>query len=136
MMRQYIAGEFVVCSVKRITAILLTITIVLTCSEFHELMRLPLLVLHYVEHSSSAPELSLQDFLAMHYQTSGTHDNTDASLPFKHDCASSSSVPLVSSIEFFTIPSPESNTQVQYSLERTSHPCSIPSSVWQPPKRS
>ena len=52
-------------------------------TEMNELMRLPLLVEHFIEHQEMVPEMSFVQFLAMHYKTDVAHDSTDMELPFK-----------------------------------------------------
>lgn len=59
-------------------------------TEFHEVLRLPLLIEHYREHKQQVEDLSFWDFLVMHYKTDVAHDNQDHRLPFKdraHSCA-------------------------------------------------
>lgn len=55
-------------------------------TEAPELLRLPILVEHYVEHRSRVPEMSFLQFLDMHYKTDVAHDATDDELPFKQCC--------------------------------------------------
>ncbi len=60
-------------------------------TEFHQVLRLPLLVKHYTEHRSQVVEMSFWEFLVMHYETDVPHDDTDMRLPFK-DCHHSSTI--------------------------------------------
>lgn len=52
------------------------------------MLRLPILVQHFLEHRSQVSEMSFLQFLAMHYKTDVAHDSTDMELPFK-DCSKS-----------------------------------------------
>lgn len=54
-------------------------------TEFHQVLRLPLLVQHYVEHREKVSDITFWEFLVMHYKTDVPHDDQDISLPFK-DC--------------------------------------------------
>src|SRR5690242_19308164 len=59
-------------------------------TEMREMLLLPILVEHYLEHRELVPEMSFLQFLAMHYKTDVPHDATDMKLPFKdsnHSCA-------------------------------------------------
>jgi len=54
--------------------------------EGHELLRLPLLIEHYVQHRNENPTMSLMDFLKMHYSGHIIYDadwRQDMQLPFK-----------------------------------------------------
>ena len=54
-------------------------------TEFHQVLRLPLLVKHYAEHHEQVKDMTFWEFLVMHYKTDVPHDDQDMSLPFK-DC--------------------------------------------------
>lgn len=57
----------------------------LSFTEFHQVLRLPLLVEHFQEHQSKVGDITFWQFLVMHYETDVAHDETDDQLPFK-DC--------------------------------------------------
>jgi hypothetical protein len=63
-------------------------------TEFHEVLRLPLLIQHYKEHRLLVEDLSVWEFLVMHYKTDVAHDDQDNHLPFK-DKAHSFSAPAL-----------------------------------------
>lgn len=54
----------------------------LSFTEFHQVLKLPLLFHHYQEHST-AVDMTFIEFLVMHYETDVPHDDTDMRLPFK-----------------------------------------------------
>ena len=64
-------------------------------TELHQVLRLPILVQHFIEHRSMVPEMSFMQFLTMHYKTDTPHDSTDMELPFK-DCSNSVATPSFS----------------------------------------
>lgn len=68
---------------RRVTAIGMLVLHLGLFTELNELMRLPLLVEHFLEHQEMVPEMSFFQFLAMHYKTDVAHDATDMELPFK-----------------------------------------------------
>lgn len=75
---------------KRRIHILLLLVFVFSGTEFGQLLRLPLLVQHYLEHKSKHQDLGIGEFLMIHYSQQhqeGAND-TDDQLPFKshHEC--------------------------------------------------
>lgn len=68
---------------KRILAISLIVLYVNSNTEFHEVLRLPLLVEHFTEHKKLVGDISFWEFLVMHYNTNASHDADDSRLPFK-----------------------------------------------------
>ncbi|MCX6182126.1 MAG: hypothetical protein NT150_09385 [Bacteroidetes bacterium] len=68
---------------KKLLAISLLSLYLLTLTEVGQLIKLPLLVDHFIEHKEKDQNLSLLDFLAMHYSHSHTPDADDLKLPFK-----------------------------------------------------
>lgn len=79
---------------KRFSVISLLLFYLVSFTEFREVLRLPILIEHYVEHKSQVAEMSFFEFLVMHYKTDVAHDDTDMSLPFK-DCGHSFSASMV-----------------------------------------
>lgn len=68
---------------RRVAAISLLMLHLTFFTEVNELLRLPLLVQHFLEHRDQVPEMSFLQFLTMHYKTDVAHDTTDMKLPFK-----------------------------------------------------
>jgi hypothetical protein len=119
---------------KRTVAISLLVLHLGLFTEMKEMVRLPLLVEHYLEHRELVPEMSFLQFLAMHYKTDVAHDATDMELPFK-GCDQSCFCPT------FTVPDQRLPVEVvstdrqEYFVEYVSF---IPSSgldeIFQPPR--
>jgi hypothetical protein len=65
--------------------ILLVFTILFASTELHEIIRLPKLLSHYLEHAVKNKNLSFSDFIFTHYNTQHKDDRTnqDDNLPFK-----------------------------------------------------
>ena len=61
-------------------------------TEVHQVIKLPILVSHFIEHQELVPEMSFLQFLVMHYKSDTPHDDTDMELPFK-DCSNSVATP-------------------------------------------
>lgn len=104
-------------------------------TELHQVMRLPLLVEHFVEHQSLVPQMSFLEFLVMHYKTDVPHDATDMSLPFK-DCSHSVVTPtsVLPEQKIALSEQPALNTQTFSSFYFSFLPASHLSEIFQPPK--
>ncbi|HWA35580.1 MAG TPA: hypothetical protein VG737_15670 [Cyclobacteriaceae bacterium] len=77
-------------------------------TEAHELLRLPLLFKHYQEHREQVADITFWEFLVMHYETDVPHDDQDTRLPFKtrnHSLASTA-LAVTSQRITLTIPLP------------------------------
>lgn len=124
---------------KKFLAIGLFSVYLFSATELHQLLKLPMLVQHFVEHSENNPGLSILEFLAMHYAAADMHDadyEKDMKLPFKTTC------------NVFNSLSPVAIFQLQQDLPRAenfgtrslSHFYKFPIStspislIWQPPK--
>ena len=85
----------------------------LSFTEFHQVLRLPLLVEHYQEHKAKVNSLSFWEFLVLHYQSDVAHDDRDNRLPFK-DCGHS--------IATATVALPSYAIEFVYSVHDTNRP--------------
>jgi hypothetical protein len=70
-------------SLKRLLSISLLALYLISFTEVHEILRLPILFEHYAEHRLQVNDMSFVEFLAMHYETDVAHDDHDNQLPFK-----------------------------------------------------
>jgi hypothetical protein len=110
----------------------------LSATELHQLVKLPFLVHHYVEHKEKYNQ-SLAEFLHLHYSTHHENENDykDTRLPFKshENC-------VVITLSPFFVSSPSSFSFNVFSSELKSYPLysdnfsssAFLSSIWQPPK--
>jgi hypothetical protein len=69
--------------VNRLLAISFLVLYINSNTEFHEMMRLPILFEHFSEHKQKVSDISFWEFLVMHYKSDVTHDSDDNQLPFK-----------------------------------------------------
>lgn len=103
-------------------------------TEVNELLRLPILVEHFFEHRSQAPEMSFFQFLAMHYETDVAHDATDMKLPFKA-CDHSVASPIFTVAEPFGLThSLTSGTKQSLSRYISFIPSTGLDEIFQPPR--
>jgi hypothetical protein len=70
-------------SVSRLFAISLLVLYINSNTEFHEMLRLPILLEHYNQHKQKVSDISFWEFLVMHYKSGVSHDSDDNQLPFK-----------------------------------------------------
>jgi hypothetical protein len=75
--------------VRRFLTILLFGLYLASATETYQLLKMPLLVQHFIKHKADNPETTLFAFLEMHYAQPQTYDDDwqqDMQLPFKvHD---------------------------------------------------
>lgn len=109
---------------------------VVTFTEMHQVIRLPLLAIHYVEHRALSEGLTFFEFLELHYSTEVAHDDRDMELPFK-DCSHCVAAPtvvlpsfkieLVQHVAAYVV-------NVPSAFYKKIIPCSYLSKIWQPPR--
>ena len=71
---------------KRVIAGILLLTIIISETEFRQLLKLPVLFSHFLEHKTSDKRITAVEFLGMHYFNGHDDDNDedrDNQLPFK-----------------------------------------------------
>lgn len=115
--------------------------LLLAQTELHQLLKLPVLISHFMEHRAVNPHISLGSFLALHYLNAPIHDDDyerDQQLPFKaSDCMTSqvhSTAPVLTSIEL-QHPQPEAPI-AHNGYYRCFLPTPGTAEIWQPPKLS
>lgn len=106
-----------------------------------QLMKIPVLIDHYKEHQQNKRDLSIVDFLIMHYAKSNDNDQDaekDQQLPFKshHDCVNASVFIPGNNSSFDSWISEFSPEEKNYSVSSDRHfNSSYLSNIWQPPKQ-
>jgi len=124
---------------KKFIAILFVAIYLISATEVKQLLKLPILVHHFFEHKHLASDLTLTDFLYMHYVAHHVDDSDydkDKRLPFKtHDTNNNLSIGVfhfcetrIGVILFPT--SSNKHSAVVDGLYSSAHHAAI----WQPPK--
>lgn len=109
-------------------------------TQLSELLKLPILIEHYMEHKQKNKDLSFVGFLEMHYAHSSPHDDDyekDMKLPFKTVTISN-----IVSISFcLPIPQFKQNQIVYFKTDKQqfsdysfTYSSAFLSSIWQPPR--
>lgn len=127
---------------KKYCSILFASIYLFSVSQVNELLKMPILVTHFMEHQQENSNLTLWDFLCEHYAHGEVFDadyDKDMKLPFKSNhsgCSCSSIITFLEPIPIFAF---ESKT-FSKSYKKPSFGCTFSfisnyqSSIWQPPK--
>jgi len=125
--------------VKSLTSNFFLFIVLVSSTEFNQLLRLPVLFEHFSEHKASNSGISFVDFLDMHYSGNDLDDKDqerDKQLPFKSYGGSAilllPTIPVkIQSLEFnwYTRSSRQHIFYIIPDLLR-----SYTESIWQPPK--
>lgn len=124
---------------KRNIAIALTFVYLFTATELNQLWKLPIFISHFIEHRQESPDITLIDFVTLHYFSGDERDADyarDEQLPFRDDSecmigSISSIVPSAASISY--------QSEILYLISFTpktqdGKPSSSQASIWQPPR--
>lgn len=124
---------------SKYAAIFLAFVYLTSATEFSQLLKIPLLLIHFTEHEMERDNLSISSFLFMHYFNGNPKDDDfkkDMQLPFKshNTCINLLSISEPSpKIEFlihwFSYQKEDPNFPLIYFYSTKYF-----SSVWQPPK--
>jgi hypothetical protein len=119
----------------RLTSIGLLFFYLVSFTEFREVLRLPILVQHFVEHKSQVEDMSFLEFLTMHYSTDQAHDDQDMRLPFK-DCSHSfAGQTVVLPLQKMILAETTQKTTLEYHSFYLQHePQLLAVDIFQPPK--
>ncbi len=104
-----------------------------------QLLKIPLLVQHYLEHKEETHSITIWQFLYMHYalENPKSVDNDDMKLPFKTSTNISHNIALglPNNVDFeLKAKVPQLVLQNKYYTQKDFVSSSFLSSIWQPPK--
>lgn len=125
---------------KKFTAIALFSVYLLSTTELHQLVKLPVLIEHFIEHRQENKNITLWGFLYMHYAQSDDKDgdyDKDMKLPFKaHDCAAGLPIAgFTPQVFVTTILKPTRGIRTHFPVYQEAwKPSAYLSTIWQPPK--
>jgi hypothetical protein len=122
---------------KKPITIALLIIYLFSATELHEVLKLPILIEHYLEHKAQNNQLSLLDFLALHYNQSFDHDKNDHKLPFKSkECNTSANVlaHFEPALTFIAIKQADFTIKIYSVFYKVPFTSAGFSKIWQPPK--
>jgi len=125
---------------RRLAAIFLLTSYLLSATELYEFVKLPMLVKHYLEHKEENKNMSLLEFLSIHYAQETVVDSDyaeDMKLPFKScDHATLMNVPVVLNQHenLIVIKFSEYNQGKSPVIPSFWHDDAYLSAIWQPPR--
>ena len=124
---------------KRIAILFLSIYLCST-TEVHELLKIPVVFQHFIEHQQEDPQISVVQFLQIHYLQGNVKDKDyerDMQLPFKTagEFFASSATPFVPLNAQIDIQYPDQDILINWSLHQPAYIFSAYQvNIWQPPK--
>lgn len=126
---------------KKMATLLFLCIYLFSTTEVYQLLKIPTLFEHFLEHATKDNKLTFVQFIYMHYSQENDHDgdaDKDAKLPFKsHSCSGCAVnfVPLIAQHTFaangFTIPSKKNVIYNFYAFLISSLHLKA---IWQPPQ--
>lgn len=124
---------------KNLLAILLLFSYLFSTTEFYQLLKIPVLAAHYIEHKHDSSNITLVQFLKIHYLVNSKDADyeRDMQLPFKTQDmhltgAFSVFVPLADEI---TIDHPVASIRMSSCLVQTRFISALQlADIWQPPR--
>jgi len=125
---------------KKITAILFLSIYLLSVTEAHQLLKLPVIFQHFAEHQQENSKITFLEFLDMHYMHGSPKDkdyDRDMQLPFKtaNDCISVISPAFVPSFIAHSIEVPVVVIHKKIFIQKDQLLISsYLANIWQPPK--
>ena len=126
---------------KVIAMLMLSVTLLSSAMDLHDLAKLPRLLEHYQEHRKKSSDVSFLDFLNLHYGSEAErHDKEEhqkhTSLPFKSpDCTFTHTVivlPQFNAPEIIQLVSEVTYANFYHSIFSPE----FSQSIWQPPKNA
>lgn len=128
---------------KRLLAIFFLFTFLSANTAFGEVLKLPMLIQHYLEHTSEEKDVTIFKFLVQHYTEGENHDCRENhshhdQLPFKAIDGHFSSVVFIAASPSIVI---SNNTLVVTAIKlpaysQQSYSNAYLNSIWQPPRFS
>lgn len=119
-------------------AIFFMLIFLVSTTELGQVLKFPLLVEHYVEHTQKSPELTVWGFLQIHYSESHKEegDPVDKELPFVSHGHFISIVGIVNYTSFIKMDKVRFNTfhNKIHAFDEDEVESLYLSSIWQPPK--
>lgn len=123
---------------KNSIAILFLSILLCTNSELHQLLKIPVLISHFIEHKKEDPNISLLSFLKMHYQANPVKDkdyDRDMQLPFKADNCNFLGLAFYTHKPSFEIINREEFIeQNRFDFYTPFSSAQVLNSIWQPPR--
>jgi hypothetical protein len=127
---------------KKLIAISFLFIFLCANTELHQLLKLPVLIHHYLSHHQDEHDKSFTHFLDDHYSSTPQHSDIDNhehdNLPFKtNDCAMAhASIDFVNQGQYTIVNTSTFYIKTSLIYDGVIYSSAFLSSIWQPPKFS
>ncbi len=127
---------------KKTIAIYILFSFLISNTELHQLLKLPVLIHHYIEHQDQDQGISFSQFLSKHYNSEENHADTGhndhKNLPFKTNDCTSIHVSVAAEHKFvFSICHPNiASENISTVYNEIFYSSAILNKIWQPPQFS
>ena len=132
-------SRFTIILKKPISIFFLTVYL-FSVTEASQLFKLPVLFQHFAEHKKENPNISVVNFIVLHYLSGNIKDKDyekDMQLPFKTaDCATAFSVATTPNYYQVIIEPPFAESYTYPALKNNYILPNHPNDIWQPPRVS
>lgn len=126
------------CVVKRALVVFLTLAFMFSNTGFNQMLKLPVLLVHFGEHKKEKPQMSFAEFLHLHYVHGNVMDKDyekDMQLPFKTVDFSFANLNIYHNLPHFEVKAPVLFTSSLVSIYHIFFiSSSLLNNIWQPPK--
>lgn len=124
---------------RRFSVILVLAAYLTSFSEFHQFLKIPVLVQHFIEHRQEDPSISFVKFLSIHYNGKFTRDDDyqrDSQLPFRTMECMVYSIPIVEWQHFDLNMDPQHIiVEKDYNIANEQQVSTVdPADIFQPPR--
>lgn len=128
-------------TLKKLIAISFVFVFLYANTELHQLLKLPVLVHHYLDHHEEGNSASFVGFLYDHYNSEKSQSDNDhhdhQNLPFKTDCANvHTSLAYTGHQQYSFQHTPPVSVKVNVVYNEVIYFSTSLSNIWQPPKFS
>ncbi|MCB0734451.1 MAG: hypothetical protein H6608_10010 [Flavobacteriales bacterium] len=124
----------------RALAVILLFFFTSSATELHQVIKLPVLIHHYLEHKHEHPHQDLANFLSDHYLNGSQHSDTHHEhnqLPFKSDHCSPVHIPVLLDGGSTELTAPlVASGEWLHSMSESMFSAQVLNTIWQPPKMS
>ncbi|RTL60890.1 MAG: hypothetical protein EKK37_01690 [Sphingobacteriales bacterium] len=123
---------------RKLAAILFLFVLISSNSELHQLLKIPALISHFIEHKKADHSISFIAFLKLHYKETREIDkdhDRDMQLPFKADNCSFLTLTLYQHKTSIELNNKEQMISKQHlSVDDQFVSSQVLNSIWQPPR--
>lgn len=121
---------------KKLIAITILASFLGSTTELHEFLKIPHLLLHFIEHNRESDDISLGEFLHIHYAHDQNHQdehNDTGCLPFQGNHHLYNFHARIEHTKIFSLVIPAVTPKLHILYKESAH-SNYQANIWQPPK--